>query len=597
MSRPTDWPEVFGFGDPTPGDPFVVREVARRWGTLAGEAEASERRLRGLLGDDAALTWIGEAGDQFRTRSSELPGQLAKVADSYRQASQALLWWSERLDGHQTDADRALVQGRAAKADLDHAQQRLTGASGDLAAANRSAALDTLAPTPGQVQAAQDRLRAAQQAHRAAQGLVEDARRRLDLARRLADDARELREGDARTTARRIDDAADAGIPERSRWQKIKDGAKAAWDVLVKVATVVVAVLGIVVLIIGGPLAWVVFAAGLVLLADALMKYANGEGSLLDVGLAVLGCIPGTRGLTSLAALRGAFRAGGTLGALAHLGGSARAAVSGMAAGLRSLVPGLRTTVRELSGAREYRLFSAIGGSDLHTTRFAVEQLSSTREAVDGVLASRGLTRAGFADLVGTPAKDLTAAQRELISTVRAEMPAFDGDTVFQKVLSQPSFDASGRLRPGGAESYGGGLAPDFDVTQIRGSISLADDTAHLGTPAAIHDGLRLDYSGTPFTRGDDSVHLIRFQRDPASAGEVVVPSNSHFGGSSDFDGWTDPFTGNGFTKATDDVIPELYARGVGMRDGAEMWEVTSTGTQRLVAVLGDGGQWVGVAA
>lgn len=362
--RPTDWHEVFGFGDPTPGDPYVVRDVARRWGTVGSEAEYAEGKLRGLLGDDAIVTWIGQAGEQFRTRSSTLPDQLGKVADSYRLASEAMTWWAGRLETHQGDAGRALIDGRAAKLDLDHARARLTGASGDVDLAGRAPALTALAPTPEQVQDAHDRLRAAQQAQSAAQGLVDDAQRRLDLARRLAMDAREARESDARETTRRIHEASEAGIPERSRWQKIKDGAKKVWDAVVTIAKIVVAVLGVVVLIIGGPLAWVVLAAALVLLVDALMKYANGEGSLLDVGLAALGCIPGTKGLTTLAALRGAFRAGGALGAVAHVAAAGKTAVVEMAQSVRALSSLTRTRLMSLTDGALTRIDGQLRAAD-----------------------------------------------------------------------------------------------------------------------------------------------------------------------------------------------------------------------------------------
>ena len=70
---------------------------------------------------------------------------------------------------------------------------------------------------------------------------------------------------------------------------------------------------------------------------------------------------------------------------------------------------------------------------------------------------------------------------------------------------------------------------------------------------------MRLDYDNTPFSPGDDSVRVIRFQ-----SGEdgFVVPRNSDMGGSSRFDDWGDPFTGNGFTKAGDDVVPEFQTQG-----------------------------------
>ncbi|WP_258037363.1 DUF6531 domain-containing protein, partial [Streptomyces sp. SM14] len=68
------------------------------------------------------------------------------------------------------------------------------------------------------------------------------------------------------------------------------------------------AVLGVVVMIIGGPLAWVVLAAALIVLADTLIDYANGNASLWDVGFAMLDCIPGFKGLTSLAGLAGGVK-------------------------------------------------------------------------------------------------------------------------------------------------------------------------------------------------------------------------------------------------------------------------------------------------
>jgi hypothetical protein len=203
----------------------------------------------------------------------------------------------------------------------------------------------SLTPTPDQVRDARQRLSAAQAARSSADSAVNAAQGRLDAARRLALDAKHLREADARTTAGKIHEAADAGIPERSRWEKFKDWAGEAWHVIVEVAKVVVAVLGVVALIIGGPLAWVVFAAALVLLADSIIKYLNGQGSLWDVGFALLGCIPGTKGLTTLAELRMAFKAGGLLSAGAHVLGAGRTALASMATSLRAMSGEMRTVL------------------------------------------------------------------------------------------------------------------------------------------------------------------------------------------------------------------------------------------------------------
>ncbi|WP_127479578.1 hypothetical protein [Nocardioides pantholopis] len=352
MSRPTDWYDVFGFGDPTPGEPWEIRQVARRWSDVADDAEYAETTLRGLLGDDAAVTWIGQAGDNFRTRSSDLPDQLRKVKDSYRLASEAMYWWAGRLEHHQSGADTQLQRGREAKSDLASAQSKLSSAEGQVDGARNDPGLTGLTPTPEQVQAAQDRMRAADAARSAAQGLVDNAQARLDAAKALAADAGEARRSDGREAASRVRSAADAGLAPRSRWERFKDGLADAWSVLVTIAKVVVAVLGVIVLFIGGPLAWVVLAAALIVLADTLMKYANGEGSLWDVAFAALDCIPGFKGLTTLAALSTAFKSGGLLAAGAHLAGAVKTAVVGLAQTAailrRGFVPGVQGAVRIL---------------------------------------------------------------------------------------------------------------------------------------------------------------------------------------------------------------------------------------------------------
>jgi hypothetical protein len=226
-----------------------------------------------------------------------------------------------------------------------------------------------------------------------------------------------------------------------------------------------------------------------------------------------------------------------------------------------------------------------------HTTSFAPEQLGTT--PVDGVLLRHGVTRDDFIDLVTTPTDALTDSQRATLNAVRDDLPGPDADTVMQKVVSQPHFDADGNLVAGGVDDYVLGNRTDFDPTQVRGSVTVADQSSQLATPAQIHDGLRLDYDGTSFSPDDPSVHVIRFQTDNPGSFEVPRNADMGAGGSTRYDSWGDPFTGNGFTKAGDDVVPELIAnQGVPMRDGAEMWEVLDDGTQRLVAVLRDQ-QWI----
>ena len=207
--------------------------------------------------------------------------------------------------------------------------------------------------------------------------------------------------------------------------------------------------------------------------------------------------------------------------------------------------------------------------------------------------------------------KDLTAEQVATLKAIRDAIPAPNADTVFQKVLGQPYFDANGNLCfgqaddyilghkvkfPGGAGGKSIGQSGDYDPTSVYGSVTVADDTSALSIPQEFWDKLRLDYPGTHFDPGDASVYVMRFKT--AQVNKVQPSYNSEMGGTVDeVNKLTDPFTGNGFTKAGDDVIPEYWADGpVRIEDGAEIWEVTESGTQRLVAVFdGVTGTWMPV--
>src|SRR4051812_38515102 len=206
--------------------------MARSWSELSDDAGYAQSKIAALLGDGAVGAWIGEAGEAFRDKTGDLPKELGQCCESYRLASDALTWWAGRLETHQHDADHALVLGRAARADLEAAQQRAQAAAASATAAGNAGVLSPTAvdPDPARVREATQRLRAAQAASSSADGEVSAAQSRLDAARQMALDAKGLREDDARTAAGRIHDASDAGIPERSRWEKFKDWAGEAWD-------------------------------------------------------------------------------------------------------------------------------------------------------------------------------------------------------------------------------------------------------------------------------------------------------------------------------------------------------------------------------
>ncbi len=230
------------------------------------------------------------------------------------------------------------------------------------------------------------------------------------------------------------------------------------------------------------------------------------------------------------------------------------------------------------------RLYEMMDGQE-HASSWAPEQLGTSRVTGD-ILTDNRVTRQEFTDILNKPLDTLDARDFTILRDVVDDLPPLTPDTVFQKVMDQPWIDASGDIRVG--------LGDDMvmkNALEMRGSVTVADDTAHLTTPQALYDGLRLDYPDTHFTPGDASSFVMRFQVDDPAA---ISPSlHSRFGGDGSQDAWNAPFTGNGFLGATDDIIPEYKAAPrTAIRDGAEMWEILPDGTQRLYAVR-RGAEWI----
>ncbi|MFI7277981.1 DUF6531 domain-containing protein [Streptomyces sp. NPDC049879] len=331
--------------DPTPGDPEEVRDLADELQTFSDDVAEALGKVRGLASDRAVQDWAGLSAEAFRSEFDGVPGNLEKLRDSYDLCAQALQTYWPKLQTAQGQADRALDRAIAAQADLTAAQGSLgsaqdwVGRAGDEAERlqREGERADAPAPDEAEVRAATRDRQAANDARDAAQARVDTAQDSLDAARELARQAKEMREEAARQAARDIDEASDAGIHNRKWWQKAVHWVTENWDTIVDICKIVVAVLGVVVMIIGGPLAWVVLAAALVVLADTLVKYANGEASLWDVAFAALDCIPGMKGLTTLGGLARGLRGGLT---------AARTGLRGLAQGARGLAQGLRRGAR-----------------------------------------------------------------------------------------------------------------------------------------------------------------------------------------------------------------------------------------------------------
>ncbi|SFE34183.1 RHS repeat-associated core domain-containing protein [Actinacidiphila alni] len=310
MGRPTDWDVLDLDRDPVPGDPFEVKELARKLGDFADDVASALRSVKGLNGDTAVQEWAGLSGDAYRSQFGELPGRLDKLERSYRLASGALDDYWPKLETAQADADRALAQGRTARQELDSAQAQLTNADAWVKRAQDKSKSYQDDPKPNvpppsaeEVRAAARNATDANNAHTTASTAVHNAQAKLDAAKQLAADAAQLRDDAASTAQHALHEASDAGIKNKHWWEKAVDWVADHWDDIIAVCKVIVAVLGIVVLIIGGPLAWLVLAAAVLVLADTVMKYLQGKASLWDVLFAALDCIPMFKGLTTAGGL------------------------------------------------------------------------------------------------------------------------------------------------------------------------------------------------------------------------------------------------------------------------------------------------------
>ncbi|MBS2535787.1 hypothetical protein KGQ20_23780 [Catenulispora sp. NF23] len=342
MARPTDWDILDLDHDPTPGDPYLVQEISRKMRDIGDEAERAARDVRGLAGDNAVMGWIGASGDAFRDHIGKFPGQLDKVATSHHMCADALTRFGNALDGFQSQADRALAQARPLRDQIQRIQSQLASAHTDLDSSNRGVTAAQAAATvdPAHIHNAIQAQTTAQNTVNTLNSQLSGPASQLEGLKKLAAQAESLRHAAEDTASTKIHAAADAGIPPDSFWHKLGEVASALWHGLVIVAKIVSIVGAIVLMVVGGPL-WLivaVVAAGVIILADTLYKYANGKASLWDVGLSILGCIPITKGITSLAALSDAFRAGGLLGAGLHLGGAALGTAKDMISGITALL-------------------------------------------------------------------------------------------------------------------------------------------------------------------------------------------------------------------------------------------------------------------
>ncbi|MFT4233340.1 MAG: hypothetical protein QM606_11280, partial [Leucobacter sp.] len=314
MGRPSDWDVVDLAKDPTPGETWGVKALARGYQRIADSAEEAGTILTRVKSTGSSGVWIGEAGDAFREKIDDLPDHLDKCVDSFAKAADALFGWATKMSTLQSSADTNLERARLAADDLEAAQTRL--AEAEQAAASIMRTLESqqqtydryhsaeppewvTVPTAGELSRLRSQSTAASSGVSTEQSSVDDAQARLDAAKKLVWEAKEDYETAAKQVVRKIEAAKDAGIPGDSWWEKIKNSDW--WQVVVTIATVVVVIAAVVAIVFTGPVALIAAGVGLVvgavLMADDVMSLASGEmapGEFL--AMSVIGLLPGGRG-------------------------------------------------------------------------------------------------------------------------------------------------------------------------------------------------------------------------------------------------------------------------------------------------------------
>ncbi|MFT4122843.1 MAG: HNH/ENDO VII family nuclease [Microbacteriaceae bacterium] len=257
-----------------------------------------------------------------------------------------MVWWAVRLEDAQSKADANLGKAKIARADLDAAQDAIARAlsvqgsvDGVYAALERvyeryhdsgtSPPDGVTVPTEWQLRQARNAASSAAASVSDARGDARDAQDRLDVATRLVQEAKSDYEDDARTVVARIEAAKQAGVRVDSWWESVYHSE--AWGVVVAIVTVVVVVAAVV--LTGGVALAVIIAGSALLLADALMAYAEGDiGTgefVLDVVLLLIpgGKLLGTAGKgakLAIAAAKGTKGASKGVTVVEKIAGSSR---------------------------------------------------------------------------------------------------------------------------------------------------------------------------------------------------------------------------------------------------------------------------------
>ncbi|WP_331766955.1 hypothetical protein [Embleya sp. NBC_00896] len=302
MGRPIDWSGIDRTTDPVPGDVAAVTALAAHFKLLADRAETAERQVASLRDGIISKTWKGDSVEVYAQRFDKVPEDLRKIAESHHTAAAALTAYAAELDKAQQQAGTALTNGGTAKSaqathrtEVKNAGAAVTTAKSHVQTLQQQAAAGTTVP-PQDMKAATDAVQSADTRQSTAQTALNQADNQFKAAQTLLTQAEGIRDTAAKTASKQLHDASHQGIRNLSWWAKLND-----WfhDKVVPWLQIATAVLGILALILGGPLVWIVLAIGAVILLNTIVEMTRGRAGWGDLFMAVLDVLPGMKGITA----------------------------------------------------------------------------------------------------------------------------------------------------------------------------------------------------------------------------------------------------------------------------------------------------------
>lgn len=245
---------------PLTGDPDVLEAKARHYQAIGEAIQRSVKELKKIHDVDG---YKSQAVSKLQEMSRDTADDIDKAKDRYAKTAAALLAYASELREAKDDADKAITQITAKQDAADAAHKAATTAHTDAQNAKPEDASTAS-------KAASD-----------ADSTAREANAALQAAHQAWYDARDKKNRAAEKAVTAIVDVVDHhnnGLKNPGFWDKVMDVISTIGDI-----AGVLAIFFAWVPFVGQALALIALVASIIKLVDAVVKFANGEGSFLSI--------------------------------------------------------------------------------------------------------------------------------------------------------------------------------------------------------------------------------------------------------------------------------------------------------------------------